>query len=149
MPVIDPVALRVFVYDETVGCGTPPRPRRSRARFDRSDADARQSISEVEHRKDDSVDPKTGEIWMAGPFSAGETPYRVVGENAASGGPTARGTCSASPMIANERVTSRRVARTVARRCRLSATRRYGLTDHAVVHFLLPASRWYDDIGFT
>jgi hypothetical protein len=148
MSVIDPVALRVFVYDEIVGSGTPPSAAAIAARFERSDAEARESLAKLNIGKTILPDPKTGEIWMAGPFSAVETPYRVVGERRAWWANCAWDMFGVA-VIANERVTVQTRCTDCGEPMSIAGDPAIRPSDDGVVHFLLPASRWYENIGFT
>lgn len=93
--------------------------------------------------------PGTDEVWMAMPFSAVETAFKVVtaaGEWWANcawdalGIPAMLGqdaemysTCPSSGIPLRVTVTGKAL----------------GVDSESVVHFLLPAARWWDDIGYT
>ena len=148
MSVIDSIALRVFVYDETVSRGAPPSAAAIAAHFARSDADARQSLASLNIGKTILLDPKTGEIWMAGPFSAVETPYRVVGRRCEWWANCAWDMFGVAA-IANERVTVRTRCTDCGEPMSIVGDPTIRPSDDGVVHFLLPARRWYENIGFT
>ena len=148
MPIIDPTALRVFVYDELLARGRPPTSAEIGARFATSAGDARRALAELRIGKTILVHPHSGEIWMAGPFSAVETPYRVE-----SAGRAWWANC-AWDMFGVASIARTRV--TVHTRCTDCGDPMTIVCDAAaapdesgVVHFLLPARRWYEDIGFT
>ena len=148
MTAIDPVALRIFVYDETVGSGRPPSLATVAERFGYSSADARQSLANLNIGKTMLVHPLTGEIWMAGPFSAVPTPYRVVGQGREWWANCAWDMFGVA-VIANERVTVRTRCTDCGDPMSIICDPAVAPSEDAVVHFLVPASRWYDDIGFT
>jgi hypothetical protein len=93
--------------------------------------------------------PGTDEVWMAMPFSAVETAFKVVADEGewwancawdALGIPAMLGrdaeiysTCPASGIPLRVTVTGKAL----------------GVDTESVVHFLLPAARWWDDIGYT
>jgi hypothetical protein len=93
--------------------------------------------------------PGTDEVWMAMPFSAAETAFKVVTDEGkwwancawdALGIPAMLGqdaeiysTCPASGIPLRVTVTGKEL----------------GVDTASVVHFLLPAARWWDDIGYT
>jgi hypothetical protein len=145
---VEPNALRVFVYDELLARGTPPMTADIGAHFGVSPVDARAALADLKIGKTILVHPRSGEIWMAGPFAAAETAYRVSrGERRwwANCGWDMFGVA----MIVGEPVR-------IDARCAdcdepivIDCTPSAPPNDEAVVHFLLPASRWYDDIGFT
>lgn len=140
--------LRIFVYEQLVEHGVMPSLTDIGHRFSATATDARDAIRAAGLRKTLLPDPRTGEIWMAGPFSAVPTSYRVragrrmwwancawdmLGIAALVGGPVeieAQCTDCGQPMP-------------------MHIDLREELDIDAVVHFLVPARRWYDDIGFT
>jgi hypothetical protein len=148
MAPIDPVALRVFVYDETVRRGMPPSSASIASRFDCSAADARGSLANLKIGKTILVDATSGEIWMAGPFSAVPTPYRVVGAGREWWANCAWDMFGVAA-IANERVTVHTRCTDCGESMSIVCDPDVPPSDIGVVHFLLPASRWYEDIGFT
>ena len=86
---------------------------------------------------------------MAGPFAAAESPYRVVGSNVRWWANCAWDMFGVA-MIANEKV---RIDTSCAD-CRAPMTlhadpARPPSDDGVVVHFLVPARHWYEDIAFT
>jgi hypothetical protein len=148
MPVIDPMALCVFVYDELLARGQPPPSTSIAAHFDVAPADAREALANLKIGKTILVDPSSGEIWMAGPFAATETPYRVVG-----GRRTWWANCAwdmfGVAMIAKEPVRIESRCTDCGERMTIHCDPSSAPTIDAVVHFLVPARSWYADIGFT
>ena len=71
---IDPIELRVFVYEHLIASGTPPSLTQIAARFGASATTARETLASLKIGKTILVHPQTGEIWMAGPFAASRTP---------------------------------------------------------------------------
>jgi Alkylmercury lyase len=145
---IDPVALRVFVYDELVDRGAPPSIGALGRRFGVAPNDARSALGELRIGKTILVHPQTGEIWMAGPFSAVETPYRVT-----LGDRQWWANC-AWDMFGVAQIVGEPVR--VDTRCTDCEEPLALVCDPAVppngdgvVHFLVPARRWYENIGFT
>jgi hypothetical protein len=151
---MDTASLRVHVYDRILGDGVVPRMAEVAEHFGVSQAEARDALRAARLGKTLIPHPATGEIWMAGPFSAAPTPYEVrVGDRswwancawdmlgvaalaARPGGPAeldAACTDCGAPM---------------PMRVEAGAAAVEG-GDGAVVHFVVPARRWYDDIGFT
>src|SRR4051812_44936580 len=144
---VEPNALRVFVYDELLAGGTPPTTVEIGVHFGVSPNEAREALAALKIGKTVLVHPRSGEVWMAGPFAGAETPYRVsrgdrcwwancawdmFGVAMIVGGPVridASCTDCSAPMV-------------------IDCTPSDPPNDDAVVHFLLPANRWYDDIGF-
>src|SRR5262245_19862338 len=143
--------LRRFVYDRIAETGTPPRSEAIGAHFGADAATARASLAELRIGKTVLVHPPPdGEIWMAGPFSATPTPYRVIGR-----GRIWFANCAWDMLGIPARL---REPVDIAAKCtdsgaamRLHVDPEAGPETEAegVVHFLVPARRWYDDIGFT
>jgi hypothetical protein len=146
---IDHGQLRVFVYDHLVAQGVPPTSAEIAEHFAASREDALQAIRDVKIGKTLLPHPTTGEIWMAGPFAASRGDYEVVG--------------SSTRWWANCAWDMFGVAKIVGEPVRIET--RCGDCDAPlsiyadpdtpppdsgyVVHFLVPARHWYDDVGFT
>lgn len=148
MPAIDSVALRVFVYDEILARGKPPSLASIARHFAISPADARHALANLKIGKTILVDPGSGEIWMAGPFAARESPYRVVGDRQSWWANCAWDMFGVG-MIANEPVSIDSRCADCGDPMPIRCDPATPPTSEAVVHFLVPARHWYDDIGFT
>jgi hypothetical protein len=99
--------------------------------------------------------PRTSDIWMAMPFSADPTEFRV---ESAAGGWWANCAWDALGLAAMLGAASR-----ITTRCPdcgkgmslavhphdSEAPLRVDAAGEPIVHFLVPAARWWDDIGFT
>jgi hypothetical protein len=145
---IDAVELRRFIYDDLIATGFPPRSDRIAERFGVTPSAARDSLAALKIGKAALLDPRSGEIWMAGPFASTRTPYAVrtdagqwwancawdmLGVAAMVGGPVS---LSAECTDCGEPF-----------ECDLNPGGR--VDSDWLVHFLLPARQWYHDIGFT
>lgn len=140
--------LRRHVYDVTLGRGTPPTIAELGRLADASDADVRDGLRRLAAARVLVVQPRSGEILMAPPFSAVPTPFLVrtslhhsyancawdalgvpvmIGEAAQIS--SACGCCGESIML--------EVA---------PATPPVGC---GTVHFGVPARRWWEDLVFT
>jgi hypothetical protein len=145
---MDPVALRHFVYDATLSNGLPPSAARIARQFGVEVDDVKRDLAALRIGKTILVHPKSGEIWMAGPFAASPTPYRIVGANQSWWANCAWDMLGVA-LIAAEPV------QLVASCCdcgepfTLRVYPERGVDSDWLVHFLLPARRWYEDIGFT
>jgi hypothetical protein len=96
------------------------------------------------------LDPSTREVWMALPFSSVPTPFVV---NAAIGDRSWFANCAWDAFGIPNLLDIDAVIATACQDCggpivyRIEERR---LADaHGVVHFGVPASKWWDDIGFT
>jgi hypothetical protein len=105
-------------------------------------------LAELKIGKTVLVHPQTGEIWMAGPFAAASTPYRVVGSRTSWWANCAWDMMGVA-FLADEPVRIESVCTDCAAPMTFDLDPREGSPGTAVVHFLMPARRWYDDIGYT
>jgi hypothetical protein len=146
---IDSRQLLVYVYDQVLARGTPPTSLEIADHFGATQEDALHALREMDVGKTLLPNPHTGEIWMAGPFSAAPTPYEVSAE-----GVQWWANC-AWDMLGIPVVAGRPVH--IVASCTDCGERMVfdvdpiqpALDVEGVVHFLVPARRWYEDIGFT
>jgi hypothetical protein len=142
-------ALRIFVYDRLVSAGHAPTSREIGAHFDLSPEDARARLAGLKIGKTVLVNPTTHEIWMAGPFAAAKSAYRL-----SDGKTTWWANCAwdmfGVAMIVGRPMTAETSCPDCAERVAIECDPDHPPVEgQAVVHFLLPARRWYEDIGFT
>jgi hypothetical protein len=145
---VDPRALRVFGYDELLDRGAPPTIGDVARRFGVEPNEARRALAELRIGKTILVHPRTGEVWMAGPFSAVETPYRVtLGRRQwwANCAWDMFGVAMIAGAIVRVDTRCTDCGEPMAIVCNPAAAP----NDDGVVHFLVPARRWYENIGFT
>ena len=148
MSAIDPVALRVFVYDQLVDRGAAPSVALIANHFGTAPNDTRYALAELRIGKTILVHPDTGEIWMAGPFSATETAYRVTLGDRQWWANCAWDMFGVAVIVgAAVRVDARcgDCGEPMMLECDPAAPP----NGNGVVHFLVPARRWYENIGFT
>jgi hypothetical protein len=94
------------------------------------------------------IDAHTREVWMAPPFSAKPTAFRVLAEDRAWSAPCAWDAFGITNLVGCDAVLTTTcpdcdgpIVHRVERRALIDA--------HGVVHFLVPAAKWWDNIGFT
>jgi hypothetical protein len=145
---IDPTSLRIAVYDEILNSGRIPTAVMLAQTLGASASEVQSALAALRIGKTILVHPSTGEIWMAGPFSALETAYPVVSGDRAWWANCAWDMFGVA-MIASVRATIETRCADCDAPMTIVADRAAPPNDDAVVHFLLPARRWYDDIGFT
>lgn len=94
------------------------------------------------------LDPHSREVWMALPFSAVPTPFRVDG-----GGRSWFANCAWDMFGIPALLHGDARAETTCQDCDAPIVYRIEggqlLDAHGVVHFAVPAHRWWEDIGFT
>jgi hypothetical protein len=146
---IDARHLLVYVYDQLLARGMPPTSSDIAAHFDTTPKEALRALRELNVGKTVLPNPRTGEIWMAGPFSAVPTPYEVSAD-----GVHWWANCAwdmlGIPVVADRRVRIDARCTDCGEQMAFDVDPMQRTLDvEGVVHFLLPARRWYDDIGFT
>jgi hypothetical protein len=88
---------------------------------------------------------------MAGPFASGPSAYRVIGSSVAWWANCAWDMLGIA-VIADETVRVETTCTDCGEAIELDVVPERGVVSDVpgmVVHFLLPARRWYDDIGYT
>lgn len=140
-------AVRAAVYAHFAETGHAPSAAMAGARLGLSEAEAVAAFVELHRRHALFLDEATGAIRMAHPFSAIPTDF-VVHANGrqywancawdAFGIPAALGAAARAEMAYAD----------TGERVRLHVPPE-GAADGARVHFLLPFTRWYDDLVFT
>jgi hypothetical protein len=141
--------LRIFVYEWLFVHGKPPTSEEIAAAFGGSPEDARRALADLRVGKTVLTHPRTGEIWMAGPFSAIPTEYRVEGERTSWWANCAWDLLGVA-VLANQRV--RMTAQCADCGEKVTIETEPDIEPPLpswIVHFLVPAAHWYDDIGFT
>jgi hypothetical protein len=148
---MDPFDLDVrrHVYFSVVANGRPPKTTETATAFGVSERDVADSYRRLHDAHALVLFPETTDIWMANPFCFAPTPHRV-----AAGGRTWTGTCCWDALgIPGALHVDGRVDTECA--CcgeRLELAVRDGeLTEGAdlLCHVLVPARRWWENIGFT
>jgi hypothetical protein len=144
----DPADLRIFVYDHLVAAGSPPTLTEIAAHFGTTRTVARQELAALKIGKTILVHPESGELWMAGPFSAVKTDYHVVAK-----GRSWWANCAwdmlGIPMVVNSAVKVHTKCTDCGSAMTIDCDPSLPPTEKAVVHFLVPARHWYEDIAFT
>jgi hypothetical protein len=144
----DPDDLRIFVYDHFVASGLSPTLDQIATHFGTTRGVARQELAALKIGKTILVHPDSGEIWMAGPFSAVETDYRAVAK-----GRSWWANCAwdmfGIPMILDAAVKVHTKCADCGRAMTIHCDPLRPPTEEAVVHFLVPGRHWYEDIAFT
>jgi hypothetical protein len=145
---IDAHLLRRFIYDRIAETGRPPLLAEIGARFGVASGQAREAVGSLGIGKTVLPHPATGEIWMAGPFSVAPTPYAVR-----CGTVTFHANCAwdmlGIPALLGRSAEIAAACTDCGEDMSMTVDPEVGPNVAGVVHFLLPARRWYDDIGFT
>jgi hypothetical protein len=143
------LAVRAAVYRHFVAHGEAPTTEFLAAVLDREEDSVLQSFERLEAARALALAPGTRQVWMAHPFSAVPTPYRVETRDCRYWANCAWDAL-AIPSLLN-------VDARISTRCPdcgepVNASVEGGRLEtpaHAVVHFLVRPTRFWDDIGFT
>jgi hypothetical protein len=145
---VNDTELRVFIYEFIFARGRPPKASEIAERFAISEHDAKSRLRATKIGKTLLVDNASGEIWMAGPFASQPSGHEVRGARV-----TWWANCAwdalAIGILAAEQVTIRSSNCGTGRAITIVSPPQSPPDSEAVVHFLVPAHQWYDDIGFT
>lgn len=140
--------IRVFVYDHLMAHGNPPAVAEIASHLSLTLENAKTRLAGLRIGKTILVHPVTGEIWMAGPFSSSRTQYRVIGSRTSWWANCAWDMLGVA-MIAGESVRIDTSCTDCDDPWTLTAPTHAPPAQEGIVHFLLPARKWYEDIGFT
>ncbi len=141
--------VRRHVYFSVVANGRPPTTSETAEAFDVGEPEIADAYRRLHDAHALVLFPETADIWMANPFCFAPTPHRVR-----AGGSTWTGTCCWDALgIPGALHADGQVATTCA-----CCGERLALEVHGgelvvgadlLCHILVPAHRWWDDIGFT
>ena len=141
--------VRSYIYKRFVEAGSPPPVGETADALGLSLGDAEASYRRLDESHAIVLDPGTLDIWMANPLSAKPTPFRV------EAGSRGRwwGVCAWDALGVLAMLDADGIVLTACADCDEPMTvgvERGALVDGGgVAHFVVPAARWWDDIGFT
>jgi hypothetical protein len=149
MPPMTNETLRVFIYDHTIHRGTVPSSLEIGEHFGMVPGEVRSRLASLDLGKIVVTRPRTGEIWMAGPFAAGPTQYRL-----SDGTMNWYANCAWAmfgiTMFVGRPLLAEAPCADCGERVTVECDPNHPPSEsQAVVHFLVPARKWYDDLGFT
>jgi hypothetical protein len=141
-------ALRHTVYEITLQTGVPPLVTQLTNRLAASEVDVRHGLKRLATARVFVLQPQSGELLMVPPFSAVPTPFVVS---------TPRYTTYANcawdafgvPVMLHEDAEIRSGCACCGESIALAAISARVPSGDAVMHFAVPAHRWWDDIVFT
>lgn len=111
-------------------------------------AQVREALERLHAARAIVIDPHSKEVWMAPPFSAKATAFRVLEQTRTWWAPCAWDAFGIANLMDCDAALS-----TTCPDCSgpiVHRVERKQLVDaHGVVHFLVPAAKWWDNIGFT
>ncbi len=140
--------VREFVYEAALARGRPPMRAEITAALGRPSAEIERALARLHDGHVLVLQPGSGEVLMANPFSAVPTSFEVTTEKH-----TSFGNCVWDGLGILAMLHADGVVRTACACCgeALELRVRGGRLKpvSAVVHFAVPAKRWWDDIAFT
>jgi hypothetical protein len=145
--VVDDKEVRLHVYRTFVNLGRPPMPVEIAMALDASSAQVEASLRRLADAHALVLAPGTPYIWMANPLCALPSPFRVEAQ-----GRDWYGVCIWDAMGVIAMFGGDGSVSTLCPDCgeQLTVNVRDGTIEQAeyVVHYLVPAAHWWDDIGF-
>jgi hypothetical protein len=145
----DDLDVRRHVYLAVAADGRPPSTGETAAALGITEADAADAYRRLHEAHALVLFPGTTDVWMANPFCFGPTPHRIT-----AGGRAWTGSCAWDALGIPAALHGDGDVDTVCACCdeplRLEV-RGGELTEgvELLAHFVVPARRWWDDIGFT
>ena len=139
--------VRVHLYEEFVARGRPPSVAEAAEALGLAEPEVADAYRRLEEGRVIVLAPGTLNVWMANPLSATPTPFRVETPKGSYWGNCVWDALGIPAMLGTEG----RVA-TSCPDCGASLELRVangGVDGEAVVHFAVPAARWWQNIAFT
>jgi hypothetical protein len=141
--------VRRHVYFSVVANGRPPAVEETADALGLTPEEAAASYRRLHHGHALVLSPGTTDVWMANPFCFGSTPHRVT-----AGGRVWTATCAWDALGIPAALHGDGEIESECACCGDSVALRVEngeLVEGAdlLVHFVVPARRWWDDIGFT
>lgn len=140
--------VRLHLYRRFLDDGRPPSVAEAAESLGRPEGDVAEAYRRLADGHVIVLEPGGLDVWMANPLSARPTSFRVEVGDRAYWGSCAWDALGIPPMLARDGV-----VRSECPDCGepIALEVRDGglLQDDAVAHFSVPASRWWEDIGYT
>jgi hypothetical protein len=139
--------VRLHLYEQFVAHGRPPSVGETASALGVVEPDVAEALRRLEQAHVIVLAPGTLNVWMANPLSAVPTPFRVETPSGSYWGNCIWDALGIPAMLGTEG----RVA-TSCPDCGEPMELRVadgGVDGDAVVHFAVPAARWWDNIAFT
>jgi hypothetical protein len=146
---VNDTRVRLHLYEGFVADGRPPTAAETAEALGLPTEEAEAAYERLERAHVIVLAPGSTDVWMANPLSAVPTPFRVITDD----GRSWWGNCVWDAFGVLAMVGADGVVHTSCPDCgeRLELRVREGELEpvEAVVHFAVPAARWWDNIGFT
>jgi hypothetical protein len=140
--------VRLQVFREAAATTRIPQPAEIARALARPEAEIRDALSQLAAQRILVLAPGSGNIWIAAPFCAVPSSFRVE-----TGGKAYYGICIWDALGIMAILGSDGVLSTPCPDCseplRLEVADGKLIRSEGVIHFAVPALRWWDNIGFT
>ncbi|HSK14862.1 MAG TPA: organomercurial lyase [Gaiellaceae bacterium] len=140
--------VRLAIYQAFIAGGRPPTVPEAAGAVDAAEEDVADAYDRLARDRVIVLAPDTGYVWMAAPFSAMPTRFRVETARGAWFGNCIWDALGIPAMLGDDGVVS-----TTCPDCGDPFEARVSggelADDGFVAHFAVPAARWWDDIGYT
>ena len=141
-------AVRLAIYQHFATHGCAPTTAELTARCELDGADIEAALVRLDADRAIVLTPGTHEVWMAMPFSAVPTDYRVAWDAGAAYANCAWDAFGIAAALATDvTITTRDPLDGAPLTVKVIGGR--VIPDSYVVHFAVPAAEWWADIGFT
>ena len=141
--------VRLYIYERFVADGRPPTAAKTAAALEMAEDQAEDAYRRLEQGRVIVLAPGTTSVWMANPLSAVPTRFRVVTDD----GRSWWGNCVWDALGVLAMVGSDGMVDTSCPDCGEKIELRVESGElqpvDAVIHFAVPAARWWENIGFT
>ncbi|HEX2110968.1 MAG TPA: organomercurial lyase [Gaiellaceae bacterium] len=140
--------VRLHIYERFVADGRPPTVAETAAALAIGDEEAAEAYRRLERARVIVLAPGTLDVWMANPLSAVPTPFRATTERGSFWG-----NCVWDGLGVIAMLGGRGALATACSDCgdpmTLAVEERTLAPADGVVHFAVPARRWWENIAFT
>lgn len=140
--------VRFFVFGQAADTARVPQPPEIAAALGRPQAEVEQAVRQLAAGKVLILAPNDGNIWAANPFCAVPSPFRVE-----TRGKTYWGICIWDALGIAAALGANAVIRAVCGDCSEPMLLEIagGALTHSdgIIHFVVPAHHWWDNIGYT
>jgi hypothetical protein len=140
--------VRTVVYHEIIETANAPSAREIGTLLELPLDDVADSLGRLDASHALALQPDTLNVWMAHPFSAVETNFRVVTHHRAYWANCAWDAV-AIPSLLDLDATIEASCADCGTPITLTVRRRRLVEHDAVIHFAVPPTAWHDDIGYT
>ena len=140
--------VRLQVYRRFAEDGRPPTVEQTAEALGRGSDEVEAAYRRLAEGRVIVLEPGTTDIWMANPFSAAPTSFRVRSEDRWWWGTCAWDAPGILAMLGVDGTVSTSCA-DCGEALELRIEGGSLMPEEAVAHFAVPAARWWEDIGFT